>query len=449
MVYCRSDAACLCLSCDRNIHSANALSKRHLRTLVCEQCHHQPAVVRCTEENVSRCQNCNWSAHAAPSSAMEHKRETINCYSGCPTAAEFSTIWPFFSVDLSSCNLEVDSTSHEEEYERRPQSQLLPIDYSTEDAAMDTIASELEQFNGSESFNPLNQKVISNQGSSCITLNLKHQESKWELLFSRPTALSNSPAFMLFWLLLLVDWGQMPGSANKEVQIPNFKFPSTLLMPIYGHLEDMACLSRIKHLDSIDDTLYQDFGISDIDLDLENYGAVFDELDDPQQFFENGGIDCLFEHGTECNVKCVKESSTKSETMQQACSKQVSADFTSCKSDTHICFTEPAQSTLSLSFLALDHECETKDHLDCEGFSIATIGEHPCDIPYPGNQFSSAIRDGAVLRYKEKRKSRKFNKKIRYASRKARADVRKRVKGRFVKTGDPYDYDPLDLTRIH
>ena len=36
----------------------------------------------------------------------------------------------------------------------------------------------------------------------------------------------------------------------------------------------------------------------------------------------------------------------------------------------------------------------------------------------------------------------RFGKKIRYASRKARADTRKRVKGRFVKTGEAYDYDP-------
>lgn len=36
---------------------------------------------------------------------------------------------------------------------------------------------------------------------------------------------------------------------------------------------------------------------------------------------------------------------------------------------------------------------------------------------------------------------------MRYASRKARADVRKRVKGRFVKAGDAYDYDPLNHTR--
>jgi len=37
----------------------------------------------------------------------------------------------------------------------------------------------------------------------------------------------------------------------------------------------------------------------------------------------------------------------------------------------------------------------------------------------------------------------RFGKQIRYASRKARADTRKRVKGRFVKQGEVYDYDPL------
>ena len=41
----------------------------------------------------------------------------------------------------------------------------------------------------------------------------------------------------------------------------------------------------------------------------------------------------------------------------------------------------------------------------------------------------------------------RFDKSIRYASRKARADVRRRVKGRFVKAGDAYDYDPLSQTR--
>ncbi len=41
----------------------------------------------------------------------------------------------------------------------------------------------------------------------------------------------------------------------------------------------------------------------------------------------------------------------------------------------------------------------------------------------------------------------RFDKKIRYESRKARADIRKRVKGRFVKAGQAYDYDPAGTTR--
>lgn len=96
VVYCRSDAASLCLSCDRNIHSANALSRRHSRTLLCDRCATQPAIVRCIEENASLCQNCDWNGHGGLALTSEHKRQTINCYSGCPSAAEFSRIWSFF-----------------------------------------------------------------------------------------------------------------------------------------------------------------------------------------------------------------------------------------------------------------------------------------------------------------------------------------------------------------
>jgi len=46
-------------------------------------------------------------------------------------------------------------------------------------------------------------------------------------------------------------------------------------------------------------------------------------------------------------------------------------------------------------------------------------------------------RGHAMQRYKEKRKTRRYDKTIRYESRKARADTRLRVKGRFVKATDP------------
>lgn len=49
---------------------------------------------------------------------------------------------------------------------------------------------------------------------------------------------------------------------------------------------------------------------------------------------------------------------------------------------------------------------------------------------------SGADREARVLRYKEKRKNRRFEKTIRYASRKAYAEIRPRIKGRFAKRSD-------------
>ncbi|KAJ3699273.1 hypothetical protein LUZ61_002978 [Rhynchospora tenuis] len=50
--------------------------------------------------------------------------------------------------------------------------------------------------------------------------------------------------------------------------------------------------------------------------------------------------------------------------------------------------------------------------------------------------FSAVDREARVMRYKEKKKMRKFEKTIRYASRKAYAEARPRIKGRFAKRSD-------------
>lgn len=56
-------------------------------------------------------------------------------------------------------------------------------------------------------------------------------------------------------------------------------------------------------------------------------------------------------------------------------------------------------------------------------------------------QLSGMDREARVLRYREKRKNRKFEKTIRYASRKAYAETRPRIKGRFAKRTDPTDVE--------
>jgi hypothetical protein len=50
-------------------------------------------------------------------------------------------------------------------------------------------------------------------------------------------------------------------------------------------------------------------------------------------------------------------------------------------------------------------------------------------------------REARLMRYREKRKNRRFEKTIRYASRKAYAETRPRVKGRFAKRTDDADGD--------
>lgn len=63
----------------------------------------------------------------------------------------------------------------------------------------------------------------------------------------------------------------------------------------------------MKQLGPAHDTPCQNFDISDVDLSLEDYEALFDESIDDPQFFETGGVDNFFEmgdfYGTECNVE--------------------------------------------------------------------------------------------------------------------------------------------------
>ncbi|CAN6200183.1 unnamed protein product [Urochloa humidicola] len=65
----------------------------------------------------------------------------------------------------------------------------------------------------------------------------------------------------------------------------------------------------------------------------------------------------------------------------------------------------------------------------------------PAPVPVPekkagGYDVAYPDRGTVISRYKEKRKNRRFDKQIRYESRKARADGRLRIKGRFAKSGD-------------
>uniref|UniRef100_A0ACD5U4X7 Uncharacterized protein n=1 Tax=Avena sativa TaxID=4498 RepID=A0ACD5U4X7_AVESA len=67
-------------------------------------------------------------------------------------------------------------------------------------------------------------------------------------------------------------------------------------------------------------------------------------------------------------------------------------------------------------------------------YSVGPTGVGGGDVQAPTEQ-----REAKLMRYKEKRKKRRYEKQIRYASRKAYAEMRPRVKGRFAKVPDGGD----------
>ncbi|CAH8343575.1 unnamed protein product [Eruca vesicaria subsp. sativa] len=349
MVYCRSDAACLCLSCDRSVHSANALSKRHSRTLVCERCNAQPATVRCIEEKVSLCQNCDWSGHNNNNS-NNHERQSINCYSGCPSSSELASLWSFCS-DLAG-----ESACEEE---------MSMMNVDDEDQAK----------------------------QNC-------NEDKKDVI----VAYSSRPE------------------------------------------ENSSCYG-LKDVGVCEDDFYGNLGMDEVDLALENYEELFGSaFNSSGQLFGQGGIDNLFQKHHQAGAAPEGGSLVQLDESNDD-------SFMSSKTEPIICYTsKPAHS--NISFSGVTGESSAGEFQECgASSSMQLLGEPPW---YPSQTSEdikscsySVTRNNAVMRYKEKKKARKFDKRVRYASRKARADVRRRVKGRFIKAGEAYDYDPLTPTRSY
>lgn len=105
VVYCKADAACLCLLCDAKVHSANLLSYRHPRTVLCDSCRHRPANAQCLDHHMFMCRVCDKSLHNISS---QHQKQTNRSYIGCPSAKDFAALWGFSLNELDSTSKHQD-----------------------------------------------------------------------------------------------------------------------------------------------------------------------------------------------------------------------------------------------------------------------------------------------------------------------------------------------------
>ncbi|KAK9925567.1 hypothetical protein M0R45_033888 [Rubus argutus] len=103
-LYCTADLAKLCLLCDRDIHSANALSLRHTRSQVCDNCRAQAASVVCFSHNISLCQTCDRHSHCSSAD-----RTPVQGFTGCPSTIELASVLGFdLGSQAQNFNLSLD-----------------------------------------------------------------------------------------------------------------------------------------------------------------------------------------------------------------------------------------------------------------------------------------------------------------------------------------------------
>jgi hypothetical protein len=92
-VYCRADAARLCLPCDRHVHGANGVCSRHARAPLCADCRAAGAVFRrASAEGRFLCSDCDFGRQRGAGESPLHDRCAVQPYTGCPPACELAAL---------------------------------------------------------------------------------------------------------------------------------------------------------------------------------------------------------------------------------------------------------------------------------------------------------------------------------------------------------------------
>ncbi|CAL0328965.1 unnamed protein product [Lupinus luteus] len=424
MVYCKSDSARLCMNCDVSVHGANSLSYRHSRSILCNKCNSQTGIVYCMDEKMSLCQSCDWNHKGC--SLLGHKRQALESYSGCPSLTELPSFLSFVIDAISSCGGGLDHGwgSHS----------------ATLSSKNDTGTSK-----SFEQDQPNNDDAVDTFDLVSGKLNEIEESVKPEPWIEQPTTIP-------------------PPNPNYA---PPYIMDQTIFCPQDSNLLEEC--DNLKGLGISDD---DDLNVDSFKLNFEKRDEIFECSQVATRYhLDNGAMDCsLMEKNISfTESKSLIESAMEaSSSVQQDCvAFQSSRDDNpasmmhginnnancvlmppSCIENINLEFPhEQVHSSMSLSLPNITGESSTTDFQDCGLPPGFMAGEPP---PWASILEASnpQARERAKLRYFEKKKTRRFGKQIRYESRKARADTRRRVKGRFVKAGEEFDYDPREEKSI-
>ncbi|KAK7337399.1 hypothetical protein VNO77_17970 [Canavalia gladiata] len=148
--------------------------------------------------------------------------------------------------------------------------------------------------------------------------------------------------------------------------------------------------------------------------------AKSEPLDPEEQFVQSGNLSTGFERDLEADIFSHEWHRENGEPMYQVVPPDPSLG---------VC-TEEVPLKHSTSAIGEIHTYGNDGGRPSISLKSETLPTTPKAVPC---ELASQERDSALLRYKQKKKTRRYDKHIRYESRKVRAESRVRVKGRFAK----------------
>ncbi|XP_010531991.1 PREDICTED: putative zinc finger protein At1g68190 isoform X2 [Tarenaya hassleriana] len=395
VVYCKADAASLCLSCDAKVHSANALSGRHLRTLVCDSCRFRPSAVRCLDHCMFFCHGCDRNLHGVSS---HHQRRVVNCYTGCPSAKDFAFMW---GIRVNYDNAKLDRR-YDSGISRGCSEMLVSFEPGSSSRKK---KGKLQRDTGFilEQILELEKLQLSEEAASISNVS--------DILPRSKERVSDIPELEKD---LMVDFSQSPfpqmeplsSSSAGENSFWQCKVPSKSYQ-WNQNLQDIGVCEETENSD--------DFDIPDIDLTFRNFEELFGNDQDLITGLANGNmISSSVSSGEMGSSLFISENcSAKASKMKRG----PSPDNRNRES------TEKTEDSL----LAVKPASRFSGGRDCH---YSQSDEVSCCSPLSENTHLG-FRQNAISRLKEKKKARTEEKQSHYVPRKARSEARKR---RFVLT---------------
>ncbi|KAI3869188.1 hypothetical protein MKW92_022480 [Papaver armeniacum] len=372
LLFCRADSAFLCMTCDSNIHSANKLASRHERVWMCEVCESAPASVTCKADAASLCVTCDADIHSANPLARRHERVPVV---------------PFFESAISA---------------------------AASAGGNKLISSDLNFLLVPDLFvkGQPNEVVEEDEDDAVVDVktNIHHKgdgdgdDASW-LFQNPPSSKLGVPDLMLKSGIGVggVDYLFSDVDSYLDLDYPDINGGEKQFQNQHNNQNGSAGSDSVVPVatNPIQNHPAASFNYS------ENHCYEFD-FSKPKPAYS-------------FNTQSVSHSVSSSEV-------GVVPESSNCNSD----ISNPFSRT---NGMIIDHH-----HLNHHGVMSTSNGIIDRNTVSNGvenavvvTQLTGLDREARVLRYREKRKNRKFEKTIRYASRKAYAETRPRIKGRFAK----------------